>query len=124
VGQESGLILITGPAGSGKSATLAAFANHINEERTVPIVSIEDLIEFLHRHKKATVLQRELYRDVPSFPVALQSSLRLPPHVIFLSELAAIRGFRGRFRPHFNYSRFFSPLPESANASPTGRAAS
>jgi twitching motility protein PilT len=133
VGQESGLILITGPAGSGKSATLAAFANQINEERTVPIVSIEDPIEFLHRHKKATVLQRELYRDVPSFPVALQSSLRLPPHVIFLSELrdreaadlvldavdsgnlvfTALRTPDAR-RTVERFLRFFSPLEENA----------
>lgn len=133
VEQESGLILITGPAGSGKSATLAAFANQINEERPVPIVSIEDPIEFLHRHKKATVLQRELYRDVPSFPIALQSSLRLPPHVIFLSGLAdretvdlvldavdsgnlvfaALRTPDAR-RTVERFLRFFAPLEENA----------
>lgn len=83
----SGLVIVSGPAGSGKSSTLAAVLNRINEEKEVHIVSIEDPIEFQFRHKKATVLQREVYRDVPSFPVAIRSSLRHPPHVIFLSAI-------------------------------------
>jgi twitching motility protein PilT len=140
VEQPSGLVLIAGPAGSGKSSTLAAFANQINEERTTPIVTIEDPIEFLHRHKQATVLQRELYRDVPSFPAALQSSSRLPPHVIFLSDLAdretadllldVVDGgnlvFAGFPAPDVHrtverFLRFFSPLEENTTRTRLGR---
>jgi len=84
---RSGLVIVSGPTGSGKSSTLAALLNRINEERQVHIVTIEDPIEFQFRHANATVLQRELYRDVPSFPLALRSSLRHPPHVILLSEI-------------------------------------
>jgi twitching motility protein PilT len=84
---RSGLVIASGPAGSGKSSTLAAVLNRINDQKEVHIVTIEDPIEFQFRHKKATVLQRELYRDVPSFPDALRSSLRHPPHVILLSAI-------------------------------------
>jgi len=84
---RSGLVIVSGPAGSGKSSTLAAVLNRINEEKEVHIVSIEDPIEYQFRHKKATVLQREVHRDVPNFPTALRSALRRPPHVIFLSNI-------------------------------------
>ncbi len=84
---RSGLVIACGPAGSGKSSTLTAVLSRINEEKQVHIVTIEDPIEFQFRHRMATVLQRELHRDVPSFPQALRSALRYPPHVILLSAI-------------------------------------
>jgi twitching motility protein PilT len=84
---RNGLVIVNGPTGSGKSSTLAAILNQINEHREVHIVTVEDPIEFQFRHQKATILQRELYRDVPSFPLALRAALRHPPHVILLSEI-------------------------------------
>ena len=84
---RSGLVIAGGPAGSGKSSTLTAVLSRINEEKQVHIVTIEDPIEFQFRHRMATVLQRELHRDVPSFPQALRSALRYPPHVILLSAI-------------------------------------
>ena len=62
-----GIVLVTGPTGSGKSSTLAAFVNKINEEKACHVITIEDPIEFLHAHKRATIHQRELYSDTPSF---------------------------------------------------------
>ncbi len=83
-----GLILVTGPTGSGKSTTLASMINVINEEREeVHIVTIEDPIEFYHKHKKAIVTQREIGVDVPSFPEALRRVLRQDPDVILVGEL-------------------------------------
>ena len=84
---KNGIVLVTGLAGSGKSSTLAALINAINEEKAVEIHTIEDPIEFLHPHKKATVLQREIYRDAPSFHVALQAALRHSASVVFVSEM-------------------------------------
>jgi twitching motility protein PilT len=82
-----GLILITGPTGSGKSTTMAAIINRINEARAVNVVTIEDPIEFLHTHKKATVRQREVGTDTHSFSVALRQSLRHDPDVIMIGEM-------------------------------------
>ena len=62
-----GIVLVTGPTGSGKSSTLAAFVNKINEEKACHVITIEDPIEFLHAHKRATIHQRELYSDTPQF---------------------------------------------------------
>ena len=83
-----GLILVTGPTGSGKSTTLASMINVINEERDeVHIVTIEDPIEFYHKHKKAIVTQREVGVDVPNFAEALRRVLRQDPDVILVGEL-------------------------------------
>jgi twitching motility protein PilT len=87
VSLPSGLVLVSGPSGSGKTSTVAAILNQINQDRPMPIVTIEDPIEFLHPHRRSTVLQREVRRDVPSVAKALEVSLRLPPHVIFLSDV-------------------------------------
>ena len=84
---RNGIVLVTGLAGSGKSSTLAALINAINEERAVEIHTIEDPIEFLHPHKKATILQREVYRDAPNLHVALHAALRHSASVIFISEM-------------------------------------
>ncbi|HEX6803554.1 MAG TPA: ATPase, T2SS/T4P/T4SS family [Terriglobales bacterium] len=82
-----GLVLVTGPRSSGKSSTLAALVNHINETVACHIITIEDPIEFLHNHKRATVHQRELHSDTPSVAQALHAALRQAPNVIVVGEL-------------------------------------
>jgi twitching motility protein PilT len=84
---KNGIVLVTGPTGSGKSSTLAAILNKINEEKAYHIITIEDPIEFLHLHKKSTIHQRELYTDTPSFALALRAALRQAPKVILVGEM-------------------------------------
>ncbi len=84
---KNGIVLVTGPTGSGKSSTLAAIIDLINETRADHIVTIEDPIEFLHRHKKGTVHQRELHSDTPTFSAALRAALRQAPKVILVGEM-------------------------------------
>jgi twitching motility protein PilT len=83
----NGIVLVTGAACSGKSSTLAALVNRINQEKSCHIITIEDPIEFIHPHKKATIHQRELYTDAPSFALALRAALRQAPKVILVGEL-------------------------------------
>jgi twitching motility protein PilT len=83
-----GLILVTGPTGSGKTTTLASMINIINEERDdAHIITIEDPIEYYHKHKKSVVTQREVNVDVPTFSEALRRALRQDPDVILVGEL-------------------------------------
>jgi twitching motility protein PilT len=83
-----GLVLVTGPTGSGKTTTLASMLNIINEERNdVHIVTIEDPIEYYHKHKKAVVTQREINVDVPNFAEALRRVLRQDPDVVLVGEM-------------------------------------
>ncbi|MBI4558063.1 MAG: PilT/PilU family type 4a pilus ATPase [Candidatus Hydrogenedentes bacterium] len=82
-----GLILICGPTGSGKSTTLAAIINRINQERSVHIITIEDPIEYLHRHNKSLINQREVNADTNSFAAALKHVLREDPDVILVGEM-------------------------------------
>ena len=84
---KNGIVLVTGPTGSGKSSTLAAVLDLINETRFDHVVTIEDPIEFLHKHKKATIHQRELHSDTPSFALALRAALRQAPKVILVGEM-------------------------------------
>ena len=84
---KNGIVLVTGPTGSGKSSTLAAIIDRINSTRADHILTIEDPIEFLHRHKKGTVHQRELHTDTLSFASALRSALRQAPKVILVGEM-------------------------------------
>src|SRR6202163_1297129 len=84
---RNGIVLVTGPTGSGKSSTLAAIVNKINEEKAYHILTIEDPIEFLHRHKKSTIHQRELHSDTPSFALPLRAALRQAPKVILVGEM-------------------------------------
>jgi twitching motility protein PilT len=84
---KTGIVLVTGPTGAGKSTTLAAMIDGINETRAEHIVTIEDPIEFLHRHKKGTVHQRELHSDTPTFALALRAALRQAPKVILVGEM-------------------------------------
>ena len=87
VGLRNGIVLVTGPTGSGKSSTLAAIIDKMNDERAIHILTIEDPIEFLHRHKKATIHQRELHSDTPTFALALRAALRQAPKVILVGEM-------------------------------------
>ena len=84
---KNGIVLVTGPTGSGKSSTLAAIIDKMNSEKAYHILTIEDPIEFLHRHKKATIHQRELHSDTPTFSLALRAALRQAPKVILVGEM-------------------------------------
>ena len=84
---KNGIVLVTGPTGSGKSSTLAAIIDRINETRAEHILTIEDPIEFMHPHKKATIHQRQLHADTPSFALALRAALRQAPKVILVGEM-------------------------------------
>lgn len=84
---KNGIVLVTGPTGSGKSSTLAAVIDLINETQYYHIVTIEDPIEFLHSHKNSTIHQRELHSDTPSFAIALRAALRQAPKVILVGEM-------------------------------------
>jgi twitching motility protein PilT len=84
---RQGFVLVTGPTGSGKSTTLAAILNRINETRAANILTIEDPIEYIHQHKQSAILQREVGFDSPSFHRALRSALREDPDVLLIGEM-------------------------------------
>jgi twitching motility protein PilT len=84
---RNGIVLVTGPTGSGKSSTLAAIIDRINQEQSYHILTIEDPIEFLHSHKNCLVHQRELHSDTPSFAIALRAALRQAPKAILVGEM-------------------------------------
>ncbi|MGA2980102.1 MAG: PilT/PilU family type 4a pilus ATPase [Terriglobales bacterium] len=84
---RNGIVLVTGPTGSGKSSTLAAIIDRINKEQSYHVLTIEDPIEFLHLHKNCVVHQRELHSDTPSFALALRAALRQAPKVILVGEM-------------------------------------
>lgn len=89
-----GLVLVTGPTGSGKSTTLAAMVDYINEKRFDHILTIEDPIEFLHDSKKCLINQREVHRDTRSFSTALRSALREDPDIIMVGEMRDLETIR------------------------------
>jgi twitching motility protein PilT len=82
-----GLFLVTGPTGSGKSTSLASMINFLNESHDHHIITIEDPIEYYHKHKRSTVNQREIGVDVPSFPEAIRRALRMDPDIILVGEM-------------------------------------
>jgi twitching motility protein PilT len=84
---RNGIVLVTGPTGSGKSSTLAAIIDKINNEQSYHVLTIEDPIEFLHHHKNCIVHQRELHSDTPTFALALRAALRQAPKVILVGEM-------------------------------------
>ena len=85
--ERNGIVLVTGPTGSGKSTTLAAIINHINREKAIHIITIEDPIEYLHPHQVATINQREVGTDTQTFALALRAALRQAPKVILVGEM-------------------------------------
>lgn len=89
-----GLVLVTGPTGSGKSTTLAAMVDYINENKHHHILTIEDPIEFVHKNKRALINQREVHRDTHSFSNALRSALREDPDVILVGEMRDLETIR------------------------------
>jgi twitching motility protein PilT len=93
-----GLVLVTGPTGSGKSTTLAAMIDKVNREKPVHILTIEDPVEYLHSHKKAMVNQRELHADTLSFPNALRSVLREDPDVVLIGEMRDLETIESALR--------------------------
>ncbi len=93
-----GLILVTGPTGSGKSTTLAAMLDKVNSERSEHIVTIEDPIEYLHSHKKCLVNQRELHADTKSFPRALRAVLREDPDIVLIGEMRDLETIESALR--------------------------
>ncbi|MGK2857021.1 MAG: type IV pilus twitching motility protein PilT [Thermoanaerobaculia bacterium] len=84
---KNGIVLVTGPTGSGKSTTLAAIINKINHEHAYHIITIEDPVEFMHKHQKSTVNQREVGSDTKTFSLALRAALRQAPKVILIGEM-------------------------------------
>ncbi|MBI2839561.1 MAG: type IV pilus twitching motility protein PilT [Acidobacteria bacterium] len=93
-----GLVLITGPTGSGKSTTLAAMLDKINKEKPLHMITVEDPIEYLHQHQKCLVNQRELHADTHSFPAALRSVLREDPDVVLIGEMRDLETIESALR--------------------------
>ena len=117
-----GLVLVTGPTGSGKSTTLAAMIDKVNREKPVHILTIEDPVEYLHTHKKAMVNQRELHADTLSFPAALRSVLREDPDVVLIGEMRDLETIESALRiAETGHLTFATPVSYTHLTLPTTR---
>ena len=116
-----GLFLVTGPTGSGKTTSLAAMINHINENSDRHIITIEDPIEYYHPHKKSVVNQREVGNDVPSFSEALRRALRQDPDCILVGEMRDLETIESAIRAAETGHLVFGTLHTSGAASTVNR---
>src|SRR6202453_117955 len=117
-----GLVLVTGPTGSGKTTTLASMINIVNEERDeAHIITIEDPIEYYHKHKKALVTQREIGVDVPNFSEALRRALRMDPDVILVGEMRDLETIEAALEAAETGHLVFGTLHTSGAASTVDR---
>src|SRR6185436_12790929 len=116
-----GLILVTGPTGSGKSTTLAAMLDKVNRERAEHMITIEDPVEFLHSHKKCLVNQREVHADTHGFSNALRSALRQDPDVVLIGELRDLETIESALRIAETGHLTFAPLHTNSAAQSINR---
>jgi twitching motility protein PilT len=116
-----GLVLVTGPTGSGKSTTLAAMLDKINSERHEHMITIEDPIEYLHAHKKCVVNQRELHADTHSFTNALRAALRQDPDVVLIGEMRDLETIESALRIAETGHLTFATLHTNSAASTINR---
>ena len=110
LGISRGLVLVTGPTGSGKTTTLATMINYINENFPKHIITVEDPVEFMHQHKKGVITQREVGDDVPSFAEAVVKSLRQDPDVILIGEMRDLSTMESAIRAAETGHLVFSTL--------------
>src|SRR5205823_2352762 len=116
-----GLVLVTGPTGSGKSTTLAAIIDKINKDRHEHILTIEDPIEFLHNHKNCIVNQREVNADTKGFPEALRTALRQDPDVVLVGEMRDLETIESALRIAETGHLTFATLHTNSAASTINR---
>src|SRR5437870_9160855 len=116
-----GLLLVTGPTGSGKTTSLASMINFINENYDRHIITMEDPIEYYHKHKKCTINQREIGVDVPSFPEALRRALRMDPDIILVGEMRDLETIHAAIEAAETGHVVFATLHTSGAASTINR---
>src|SRR5207344_666479 len=116
-----GLFLVTGPTGSGKSTTLASLVNYINENVDHHIITLEDPIEYFHKHKKSTVNQREIGVDVPSFSEAIRRALRMDPDIMLVGEMRDLETIHSAIEAAETGHVVFGTLHTSSAASTVNR---
>src|SRR3989454_2718946 len=117
--EKTGLVLVTGATGSGKTTTLAALLNQINESKSVHVITLEDPVEFVHPQKRATFNQRELGSDFNTFASGLRAALRQAPKVILVGECAIVKRSKSASRQRKPAIWFWPPCTRSTRAKPS-----